>query len=205
MKRSSLLFALFVPIFTAFSQEECEDMIYTIKENRILFNCCIEEVVNGNMVIFLKDGERDSVAAYAVNKGGQFLELVRQGEPLAEKPLESAYDPNLYKGYTYAYYEDLLRRSKNIQGFGLTITVVGLGLGIAGTVGLMDNFGHWNDEGLQAKLLLAGVILFNVGMPVMISGSVMRSNNKKALGIIQTQKGLSLGITNYGVSLTYRF
>jgi len=54
-------------------------------------------------------------------------------------------------------------------------------------------------------MFYGGILLIQVGIPLMIAGSIVARNNKKAIQSKNKDVSLSLGITNSGVGLVMRF
>jgi hypothetical protein len=43
--------------FSVLSQKDCKDVIYAIEGNKVIFNCCIKDIRQDNVIIYEKDGE----------------------------------------------------------------------------------------------------------------------------------------------------
>ena len=206
MKSSILLCALIIIQLSALSQEICSDMIYTIENNGILFNCCIQEIVNENIVIFVKDGEKDSVAAYAVNRKGQYIELIRQPQPDLESNQPIEYDPDKYMGHSYEYYEDSFNTAKSKQGVGALFTIVGAGLMIGSFPVMASRAADWGSaDGVGAAMLVGGMAMLGIGIPFLAVGSAKRAKSREAMQIILDQQKLSIRFNNYGVGICFKF
>lgn len=78
MKKIFLLFCpLILSHLNVFAQEECKDIIYTEEGNNIIFDCCVKEVKNGNIVSYTKEGDTLNVVAVAITKDGQYIDLTK--------------------------------------------------------------------------------------------------------------------------------
>ena len=206
MKKPIILCILIFMALSVFSQTKCKDIIYTMNDGRILFDCCIEEVVNGNIVIYLKNGNRDSVAATAITRKREYIELIVQHQPATDQQQQFVKNPNYYKGHAYEFYESRYKQGKTIKGFGMFSLFMGIGFGVAGIATMASHANELNDtNGGGAVLFGLGLIFFNVGMPFLIAGSAVKANNRKVMNIIQDQRALSLGFNNYGFGLAYHF
>jgi hypothetical protein len=205
MKKALFFTIIFLIGLSAFSQEECHDIIFTDDGNRMIFNCCIQEVVDGNTVVYTKDGKLGRIRAVAVTNDGQYYELEGPAEP-AEKPaVVLEIDPDKYRGKDYKYYERLFYGARTRQRIGILFTFSGLGLEIAGIV--MSNKDNLTTAEMNraAGIYLAGAILENLGIPLWISGGIKKANNRKAMKKIKKQQDIYLGWNSYGVGVGFRF
>jgi len=205
MKRLFVLCALIYSGLLAFPQQECIDVIYVEEENKVLLDCCILEVINRNQVIYYKEGERDTVTARAIIKDGQYIDFIPGLQSKPGQGKSSVYDPDKYNGHTYEHYEKIFNKSKKAQFVGIAFIASGLGMFIAANVKQnQESYSYYSGDKWY-KLENAGVLIMNVGIPLFIASSILKSNNRKAMIKINEQKGLALGCNPYGFGLTYTF
>ncbi len=172
--------------------QECKDVIYPTKGKSIIFDCCIEKVQDGNWVHFTKNDSAAVIEAVSIIKAGLTLNLI---------PLEGATHGNaLYKGHDYIYYTEKYERAKKKKTAGMLVS--GLGLGEV-LIGLAYN--SMSSSGSSRILMIMGIVTFNVGMPLAISGGVEASNNMKAMAKVKNNTSLSFGTTNHGIGLVLNF
>lgn len=204
MKRSVIFYACVLFALSAFAQNECKDIIYCQEGNRILFDCCILEVRNSTDVTYAKGGDTLSVSAYAITKDGEYLELVKNPNKPAEVQQEPT-EQGLYRGHDYKYYERLFYGSRKREGFGVFLTLLGVGLEIGGIVIASDTYATDKELTTAGNLILVGSLCETIGIPLWISGGVRKANNRRAMLEIKHNQGLSLGANSYGFGLVYRF
>lgn len=204
MKRMLLLCALVFCGSFAFSQEDCHDMIFTADGQEIIFICCIKKIVDGNVVIYSRDGETFKVPATAICKDGIYQDLVPNDAIFHERYVKDPELHSFYRNHDYYYYKQLYDVAKTRQVIGILVTSVGLGIGFFGWALPEKNdsiyFNH--DSG---DFILIGLIYASVGVPLWISGAVMAENNKKAMDEIRKAKSLGIGINRYGIGVAFRF
>ena len=103
-------------------------------------------------------------------------------------------------------YEYIIEHYQYLKKKSLTKALVGAGLMVSGitlfTIGA-SNYSMGNES--FAIPFLGGLIIFNIGAPLMISGSIATRNNEKAIQIKQKDISLSFGVTNYGLGVVMRF
>ena len=188
----TIIVALLIGLSTQ-AQEQCKDVIYPKGGEAVIFNCCIQEVSDGDLVLYLLDEEYKSIRANSVIKDGVTLEL---------KPVKSIAVPTYNSAYPhdYNYYKELARRSKNQRDVGSALTIAGFGCQIVGIVLLADD--NRNNDGAGQGLYWGGFVSWSVGLPLWISGGVKHANNKRAMeSVRQRDVSLNLGTTSNGVGL----
>ena len=190
-------------------QENCTDIIYPTDGKSIIFNCCIDEVKDGNIVYFVKDGKRHIVESIAINKGGRYIELkVESHQPIEVIP-EAEPVTGLYKGHDYNYYNEKYMKANGQKRFGVIFTLLGTGLAVGGVVILANEANKYvyNESNVVvgALMYVNGIILFNIGVPLWISGGIKKTNNRRAMEATKRSMNLSLGTTNNGAGLIVRF
>jgi hypothetical protein len=205
MKRYFILFALVALGSIAFSQEVCDDKIFTADGNKIILNCCIKRVVDGNIVVYSKGGETLRIPAVAISKNGEYMELFSEEEILNERYAVGEDKSGLYRGHGYSYYRQLYEGSQNRKTFGMVFTFLGLGLEATGLIMAENVSGALYFDNTARDVLRLGIIFQTVGVPLWISGAVRASNNKKAMKAIESRHELSIRATEYGIGLVYRF
>ena len=110
-------------------------------------------------------------------------------------------DPKQEKQYEYIieHYQDLKKKS-------LTKALVGAGLVVTGiTLFTIAAIQNPLSETTPFIMFFGGQIIFHIGVPLMIAGSIATRNNEKAIQIKQKDISLSFGVTNYGLGVVMRF
>jgi hypothetical protein len=205
MKTQVIFYACMLLAISAIAQKECKDIIYSQEGEKILFDCCIIEVRNSNNVIYAKGGDTLNILAHAITKDGEYIELVKSQNKAGYPNIQNESEQGLYRGHDFKYYEKLFYGSRTRQGFGVFFTVLGFGLEIGGIVIASDEYASDDDLARAGNLILIGSLCETIGIPLWISGGVRKANNRKAMEEIQRNNGLSLGVSNYGIGVVYRF
>lgn len=202
MKKLFLFIAIVFSGMLMQAQDECTDIIYPADGGSIIFNCCITDVSQGNIVSYTKDSISGIIVAVAISKDGQYVDLKKYKSSLDSKA-ETVNEPDgLYRGHNYDYYSKQYNRASSRQVFGAFLTVFGLGLEIGGLV--MANRSSSNNRA-ATNLYIAGAISFTIGFPLLISGGAKKANNKRAMEECKRNANLSLGATNNGLGLVLNF
>ena len=127
-------------------------------------------------------------------------------------------DTTTYEGRTYDYYLARYEKATRTRKIGRILIGVGLPACVVGFAGLgiayAKGWGGQNDAGGYAGvggfLFVSGFIAFNVGIPMAITGSIKRGNNRKAMEAGWPNKKnewmlLSFGPTRNGIGLVMKF
>lgn len=205
MKKYLLLYVLVLLWCLVSSQDICDDLIYAIDGNKIIMNCCIEKVVDGNLVVYTKGGDTLQVKAVAIKKSGQYMELEAQGGKKELQFIGDDEQPVEMVVKDYRYYKQLYDGSKTRAAFGLFFTVIGGGFEIAGLIFSKKEYVIESFNVDSGDLFLAGAVSISVGVPLLISGQIRAANNKKEMDKLKNDQSLSLGFSPQGIGLRYRF
>lgn len=205
MKSFTLAFAMFLYSFIIIAQEECKDIIYPTDGESMIFNCCIYEVKNGNMVYYTREGDSAMVAAVAITKDGQYIDLKKYKSQLDDKGSPVINQDGLYKGYDYHYYNEIYKRASAQRGAGIFLTILGFGIEIAGFLSISNESSTDGNKEAGSILIVVGSIFETIGIPLWISGGVKRANNRRAIEEINRKMNLSFGATRNGVGLKLNF
>lgn len=184
--------------FCVLSQKECKDVIYAIEGNKVIFNCCIKDIRQDNVIIYEKDGEVDGIEAYAVMIDDEYIELDQPGKISGNERSKKAYYKGHYKGHSYSYYESLYLGARMRAGFGKVITISGIVMAGYGLIFLDPKY----DGG---SYIFIGSLIASVGLPLWISGGIRADNNHRAMDAIKKSIDLSLSLNPHGIGLVYRF
>jgi hypothetical protein len=188
-----------------FSQTGCKDAIYPQDGSKIIVDCCVLEIRGGNEVLYCKDGDTLSMTARAVSKSGAYFELQKDQDQVIEERPKLSDDSYLYKGHNYDYYQNLYYRAGIQQGFGIFLSILGVGLEVTGVV--MANKGELYSSSYETgtKLIWVGSFCEIFGIPLWISGGIRKANNRKAMEEIDHLKSLTFGRNPDGIGLSYKF
>ena len=183
-----ILFILVIFSSILIQAQVCNDVVYPTKGGSVIFDCCIEDVSNGNMVRFTKNDTTSIIEAISIIKDGLTLNL---------QVVESY---AVYNGHNYNYYAKKYDEANKKKTAGIIVGVVGLAEVLAGLI-MLDS----HNEPFPQLFILVGTIGVSVGTPLAISGGIEAANNKKAMEKANSSAKLSLGLTNNGVGLVLNF
>ena len=128
----------------------------------------------------------------------------QQGEHRIKKKKTWKIDPKQEKQekqyeYIIEHYQYLKKKSR-------TKALVGAGLVVTGiTLFTIAAIQNPLSETTPFIMFFGGQIIFHIGVPLMIAGSIATRNNEKAIQIKQKDISLSFGVTNYGLGVVMRF
>ena len=165
-----------------------KDVVYPTEGRSVIFDCCIEEVYDGNKVRFTKNDTASVIEAISIIKDGLTLNL---------QAVESY---AVYNGQNYNYYAEKYDEANKKKTAGIIVGVVGLAEVLAGLI-MLDS----HNEPFPQLFILVGTIGVSIGTPLAISGGIEAANNKKAMEKANSSAKLSLGLTNNGVGLVLNF
>jgi hypothetical protein len=187
MKKTILFIAiLFSSIFIR--AQNCNDVVYPTAGKSVIFDCCIDEVYDGNKVRFTKNDTTSVIEAISIIKAGLTLNLL---------PLESF---AIYKGHNYNYYAGRYQLANQRKTAGFIVGAIGFAEMLTGLI-MLDTA----DEPFPQLFIFVGSITFSVGVPLAISGGIEASNNKEAMAKAKSNTSLAFGITNNGLGLLFNF
>jgi hypothetical protein len=205
MKIKAFFIAMVLSGMLIQAQEVCKDIIYPVENKSIIFNCCIYEVSNGNMVHYILNGDSAKITAVAITKDGQHIDLLKYKDQLEDDDKTLINIPGKYKGHDFEYYQEQFKRADSQRNLGIVFTILGISSEIIGFMIAFDVNDQQKNEGFGWGLIIAGGILETIGIPLWISGGIRRGNNKKAMAEIQRNMDLSIGTTSNGIGITFRF
>ena len=103
-------------------------------------------------------------------------------------------------------YEYSIEHYQKYHKKGLVKAYTGAGMMITGaTLFAISAIQNPLSGGGPLIMFFSGEIIFMVGIPFVIAGSIMARNNKKAIKTKQKDLSLSFGLTNYGIGLVMKF
>ena len=203
------LFIILLPVLMglpATCQEKCKDVIYPVNDEKFIFNCCIYAVKNYYEVYYTKNGDSAMVVAKSILMDGNKILLSKKMGDLNFMRDHSIDLNGKYKGYDYEHYQYLYKKAKLQRNIGITMAVSGLAMEITGLVlSSPGAYGFPDFEGVGLGLYIAGIIFFNTGIPLWISGGIKCGNNKKVLEMMRVKTNLTLGTTKDGIGLKLAF
>lgn len=177
-----------------------------------IVDCCIIEVKYGNVVSYIKDNERYIVEASRIVKDGKSYDLLAYAPNPELEELEADTEmlnaePGTYREHDYEYYQLKFKGATQQRGFGIFLTVTGLAANVTSIVLASD--GKTENDGLGVALNVYGIIGFNIGLPLWISGGIKRANNRRAMKKAKAGSGssqeLRFGAIAHGVGLAFSF
>ena len=184
------LFLLIIILFSSMliQAQSCKDVVYPTEGKSVIFDCCIEEVYDGNRVRFTKNDTTSIIEAISIIKSGLTLDLI---------PMD---DYVVYKGHNYKYYAEKYAEAHQKKIAGIIVASVGLAELLTGLILLDDG-----NVPLPQLFIIGGVVSFSIGVPLAISGGVEESKNKIAMEKAKRSTNLSFGVTNNGLGLILSF
>ena len=209
MKKLLLITGLIVLSTSLFAQEKCKDIIYPADGKSIIFDCCIYEVTEVNIVHYVRDGDTASIAAASIVKDGQEIKFGAISGQFNPSPYQIA-SPTHYE-HDYEYYKRTYRYATNQKNAGIGFTIIGLLLETTGYVLIIDQNNKSayqydvNKEKMGVTFVVAGAFFETIGIPLWISGGIKRANNKKTIDAIEKSKNLSFEFTGTGVGFNMKF
>ncbi|NPD44590.1 MULTISPECIES: hypothetical protein [unclassified Lentimicrobium] len=192
----------------SFSQDKYKDIIYPVSGGDSITECQILKIKNWNTIIYEKDDFQDTVLAIAAIKNGRFIDFRTREEIKANAyPLifSSTNEKERIKGEAFfqAEYQKALKQKKGGAKFSLLGGAIG-----AITYGVMyrNNKNNESTRYFIPALFIGGGVLFNLGTPLWISGSIKAKKSEDAM-LKHKQKDISLnmGMTNSGIGLIIKF
>lgn len=206
----SIYFIIIFLLFStySFSQDQSSDLIYPVSGGDSITDCQILKIKNWNTIIFEKDYFQDTVMAIAAIKNGRFIDFRTRKEIKA-----NAY-PSLFSGYEekeiekgYEYYQLEYHKAVQQRKGGARFSLLGAFLGATTYLVMYSN--NKNEKPTRyvfPALFIGGGILFNLGTPLWISGSIKAEKSEEAMFQHQ-QKDISMniGFTSNGAGLVIKF
>ena len=205
MKKFILFSFLLFGSMLSLSQEVCTDKIYTDDRNHIIFDCCILDVKRGNIVIYSKDEQTDSIAAVGISKDGHYVDLHLSSQKLPGNSESIGENVNHNKKPDFDYSGATYQKAKTLTGFGIVFTFLGVGLEVTGFIIKADNNATENVIRVGNNFIYSGLICLGIGIPLWISGALWSTKIKQDTNRANQINSLSLGVNNNGLGLTYRF
>ena len=195
MKKLILIFAIVITGTVALAQE-CKDVIYPTGGEAMIFDCCITEVKDGNIVYFTIEGVSHMVAATSIIKDGVEIPLHKSSEETPAPVIQNEFSGN------YNYYQAKYFKAKRSRNTGMLFTILGSVLFVTGAA-LVAN----NQEDAAGVVLLGSFFSFNIGFPVWMAGAAKTRANRMAMEEVKRNpnglKSISLGATNDGFGLRF--
>ena len=116
-------------------------------------------------------------------------------------------EPGKYRGHDYDYYHMKYKGATQQWGLGIALAITGAAANITSIVLATDN--NYRNDGTGVILNVYGIIAFNIGVPLWISGGIKRANNrqamKKARANTASIRSLKFGTTSHGLVLCFSF
>ena len=177
------------------------DVIYPYdKSISVIRQVKIIDVVDGNVVIYKRDGSSFQIKASAVYRNGNYEELNTNtqeyrapstyGDKRTKNSANYLYDPE------YKRFESLYKSASGTKGFGVTFTIIGF-VGIIAGASMITDQSYDNDPS-GILLYYGGAVFFHVGIPFWISGGIKKRNNYNAMQRRKNELSLSLIPSNFG-------
>lgn len=185
-------------------RNKCYDIVHPANKSENIFNCCINDIRNGNIVVFTKKSKTYEVEAFAINLCGEYFELNNNDVDSIKIKI------NPYRRYQwdkYEFYKLNFEQAKRTRNKGIGFIVAGTALTVGGIVLVERNFDFSGNGKAMAGLIMAiaGPGLFIPGIVFTVKGRQNRVYYKNAMEQSLKNKHLSLGITSNGVGLVLKF
>ncbi len=208
MKLFILITSIFFISIHAFSQDYPSDIIYPVSGEDSITESEILKIRNWNTIIFEKDDFQDTVLAIAAVKNGRFIDF------RTRKEIKTNAYPSIFlsqevketeKGYEY--YQLEYQKAEKQRKSGSRSSLIGAFLGATTYfVMLRNNIDNKPIRYFIPAIYIGGGVLFNLGTPLWISGSIKAKKSEDAM-FEQEQKGISMnvGVTGNGIGLILKF
>lgn len=194
--KSLLLFFAIVITGMMTEAQECKDVIYPTGGEAMIFDCCINEVKDGNIVYFTIEGVSHMVAATSIIKDGVEIPLQKFSEESPTPLIQNEFSGD------YQYYQAKYIKAKRSRNTGMFFTILGSVLFVTGAA-LVTN----NQEDAAGVVLLGSFFSFNIGFPIWMAGAAKTRANRMAMEEVKRNssglKSISLGPTNDGFGLVF--
>lgn len=207
--KNILVFVVISFVIVQLPAQDCNDVVYPSSVDSIIFDCCINEVKYGNIVSYIKDNKRHIIEAERIVKDGKPYDLKPNTsnpvfiEEEKEEPVDDN-EPKLYENHEYRYYQQKYNSAKVQAGIGIFLTITGATANIASVILASDS--NPSNDRTGTYLNIYGILAFNSGLPIWISGAVKKVNNRKAMKRIKnssSNSSLTFGFTNNGIGLLF--
>lgn len=205
MKSLLLISALAVIANSLYSQDVCNDIVFPADGSKLIAACCIEKVTDGNIVEYIKEGEKCWMRAVAMIKNGVYSELKPALAGSEDKYVKRNVKPGLYEGHDHYYYNRLYEESIGRQVAGFALAAVGIGIEFVWISTKLVNDSSYYSNFYSDEMMLVGLAYISVGVPLFISGLIRAAHNKSAMDEIMLAGRLSAGLKPEGITLVYRF
>ena len=195
---------------SSYSQSQAKDIIYPADQGKIIINCSIIKITEGNLVFYKLRQKEYQRRALTVKREGVYIDLsefvTQPADSKQEIILKSDTLVSIDAQDTSAYhhYQALYKSAVNKRTAGLVFS--SLGVVLSATSYLIAKESK-NPKSILQGVFLFGFFSFNLGMPTLIANNIKANKNLKKMKAIEEQKKveLSMGITSNGLGLMLRF
>lgn len=151
------------------SQQECKDAVHPTENRKSILDCCINDIKNGNVVVYTKKSKTYEVEAIAINLNGEYFELANN---VADSIIRRINPYRRYQWSFYTYYKLKFEKAKRTGDKGLGLIVAGAGLTAGGIMLVARNFDlNGNDKATVGLFMaIAGPGLFIPGVVFAVKG-----------------------------------
>ncbi len=216
LMRNRILFILLltcIPISLHAQTYENADVIF-LPKGEVIFPDKIIKINSYKMIEYELDGEIFFKLAEAVVVHGTYVDLdylKRAYTIVPEIPLISSAKMN-YNGKNYLYYLQLYDKGLRYYKSGRTLSIIGISIAsLGGLVLLLNNDVGGEDifgiETVGSSILITCGIILSIGLPILIKGISLKTNNKRAMDQCHksSKVSFSFGVNQNGVGLALRF
>lgn len=192
----------------SFCQDKHNDIIYPVSGGDSIAECQILKIKNWNTIIFEKDDFQDTILAIAALKNGRFIDF-RTREEIKDNAYPLIFSATSEKAEVKGeeFYQIEFQKALKQKKGGAKFSLLGGALG-AITYGVMyrNNKNNESTRYFIPALFIGGGVLFNLGTPLWISGSIKAKKNEDALLKLQEKNiSMDIGLSGAGIGVVIKF
>lgn len=198
-----------VASLTSLAQANCKDVVHPTNYRASIMNCCIRDIINGNIVVYVDNGTLKEIEAIAVNYNEKYYNLSISKDALSlEKKLHKRYPNNIYLNESYEYNRMMHSKATTNLAMGTVMATLGAAMLTGGVVIMsnkMQDYPNTTVNGAGFMMMIVGMGGVGAGIPIAIVGGVKMGKYKKAMQKDEKSTKLMLKNTSNGIGLVLNF
>jgi len=209
IRLTMILFFFAAESLTIVGQTDCKDAFHPTDYRASILNCCIRDIIDGNIVVYLKDGALAEIEALAVNYRGKYYNLSNSKQLSSlQRQFHKRFPDGIYMNENYEYNRKLYSQATSKMAFGTAIAVLGAGLVTGGIIIMERKIQDYPDTDVNGSgfvTLIAGMGALGNGIPIAIIGGVNRRKYKNTMLKYERTAKLTIGNTSNSIGLVIKF
>lgn len=194
---------------TIFAQSDCKDVVHPTNYRASIMNCCIRNIINGNIVVYVDNGALIEIEALAVNYNQQYYNLSNSKHVSSlEKKLHKRYPDGIYLNKDYEYNRMMHSKATTKLVMGTVMATLGAAMLTGGFVIMnnkMQDYPNTSVNGAGFMMMLVGMGGVGAGIPIAIVGGVKMGKYKNEMHKNEKSAKLMLNTTSNGIGLVLNF